>query len=727
MATNATDEGTQSVQLPVHWQLHWIAPSIRADAAEHAGPADDASKTVLSLELGPIAEFGDSLSVIFQKHGFEPWGLPGAPTGDVLIKIASFPPLDAVWTLYMMIRRASGKAAPPAWEAMCRYSADVRQGLWPDRTPPERAVQSVYLALAQENLLGDEPNREGFIEEALALCAYIERRLEGKARLLDDDLFAEAPAFERYVSLLSADRDLYKEDRARGRSFWAEIPAEHSPTKTARRLPLLVLPLPVARQFKLWARRDPDAPNGSGYPLLLTQLPDNSIILSADPGQRAQVGFLAGGLSKLEARAREKQGREPEAWYDGRNHKHTLCAGPIGGSALSLDEVVGYLKQELRLSPAGKASGKPAGKWIGAAAIAIGMAAAGGIFYSMRSTAPKAPAEMAQAAPGGQNNKNVDQSDEVNTGAKGAKGEPLEKDEVISLLISDEGPKTMRHFALIAGVCGYEGAQQLNSPCRDARAMRDLLIHEYGYAKEDILFLVDKPEAGERADGVPTAETMKAKVERFRNQFDKIENSTFLFYYSGHGGYIQGAQLDFGVLEPSGFFTTLKDLPYEHRGWEMQRLVDDIKKGVPSKHIMVILDACYAGWAGAKGDDEFDERVRSLWKERAEVVLSAGTKGQRAWEDEAEQKAWVWDGHSAMTAFILEGLHVNSEGFAGADRNKDGIVTDEELAGYVRERVPSSVKQLKKATQTPMMFRLDHAYSKSGQFLFVPQRKVRLP
>jgi hypothetical protein len=152
----------------------------------------------------------------------------------------------------------------------------------------------------------------------------------------------------------------------------------------------------------------------------------------------------------------------------------------------------------------------------------------------------------------------------------------------------------------------------------------------------------------------------------------------------------------------------------------MQRLIDDIKKGVPSRHIMLILDACYSGWAGSKGDDDLDERVRSLWKERAEVVLSAGSKGQRAWEDEVEEKAWVWGGHSVMTAFVLEGLKRTSEGFAGADKNKDGIVTDEELAAFVKERVPASVKQLKKATQAPAMFRLDQGYVKSGQFLFVP-------
>jgi hypothetical protein len=307
---------------------------------------------------------------------------------------------------------------------------------------------------------------------------------------------------------------------------------------------------------------------------------------------------------------------------------------------------------------------------------------------------------------------------------RGAKGEPLQKEEVINLINSDTGPRAMKHFALIAGVCSYEGEQKLSSPCRDAKAVRDLLIQDYGYKREDIIFLVDKPDSGDHADGAPTAETMKSKIEKFRGKFGDADNSTFLFYYSGHGGYIKGAQADFGVLQPTGFFTTLKDQPFQHRGWDMQRLIDDIKKGVPSKHIMLILDACYSGWAGAKGDDDLDERVRTLWKERAEVVLSAGSKGQRAWEDEPEEGAWVWGGHSAMTAFVLEGLRRGSDGFAAADKSHDGIVTDEELGAFVRERVPASVQRFKKATQTPNMFRLDQGYVKSGQFLFVPVAKT---
>jgi hypothetical protein len=706
--------------------LRWLSKGERArrPAGAPAGEAGGSgAPETLELELAVVADHGDSVSTVLWRHGLKPWGRSTFPLGEVEIALPSLPTLDEVWALAMLARRERGEDLPAAWEAMCRYASDVRQGLFPDRVPPEHAIQSIYIAMAQETLLGAKPDRDRFIEEALALCDHIGQRLIEGARLLDDDLLGTAPAVQRYISLLSADRDLYREDLGRGRKFWAEIPPAHSPTRTARRLPLLVLEQPVARQFKLWARRDAGAPGGSGYPLLLTKLLNDAVVLSADPGQRAAVGWLAPGLTELERAARGASGASADsaAWYDGRNHNGTLCAAPLDGTKLSLEAILKHLKGTLRLRPIGSGAARRAAIIAGSAVAGVLLAGAVLALSGVGRDRQNGPiAQATQARPEGE-----DPSEQAS--ARGAKGEPLAKDEVISLLGSDTGPRAMKHFALIAGVCSYEGDQKLHSPCRDARAMRDLLISDYGYKRDDILFLVDKVEGDGRADGAPTAETMKSRVERWRAKFGDDDNSTFLFYYSGHGGYIKGAQADFGVLQPSGFFTTLKDQPYQHRGWDMQRLVDDIKKGVPSRHIMLILDACYSGWAGAKGDDDLDERVRALWKERAEVVLSAGSKGQRAWEDEVDEKEWVWGGHSVMTAFVLEGLRRDKEGFPGADKNRDSVVTDEELAAFVKERVPASVKQLKKAIQTPAMFRLDQGYVKSGQFLFVPEKAPGTP
>ncbi len=277
----------------------------------------------------------------------------------------------------------------------------------------------------------------------------------------------------------------------------------------------------------------------------------------------------------------------------------------------------------------------------------------------------------------------------------------------------------MTSYALVAGVCGYTGDRALNSPCRDAREVRHLLVGRLGYAPENVLYLIDKPDPDEKTDGPPTAANLRLQIEKFRTRFSAREQSSFFFFYSGHGGYEKGARKDYGVLQPSGYFEN-PDLPMSDRGWDMQELLDGIRKGVPCMHVMVVLDACYSGWAvGAKGEATLTEAMHSLWKERAEVVITAGTKGQRAWEDEAEAGAWQWGGHSALTAFLLEGL--GASGRPKADTNADKVVTDEELARYLRAHVPGAVRQLKKSEQTPQFFRFDEALPRSGQFLFLPK------
>ncbi len=657
----------------------------------------------------------DSLSLLVFR-GTGPFAnLVLAETTTIALRV--FPALDEIWALFLLAEKRRGRDFPAAWEAACRYAGDVRQGLWPDRVAPEHAVQAVYLAIAQQHLLNDPPKRDDFLSEVLAFCRVVADELERGARLYDDDLVKGKAQLERYVALLAQDKLLYQEDLGRAQRFFAELSGDMTPAGVKRTLPLLAITRPIATQFKMWARMDATAPEGRGYPLLLIAQDKTMIVLSADPASRAKVGKLAPSLS---AREKEKRGGQELPWYDGKDHGGTLVAAPREGTQLSLDEVVDVLKKELRLRPISTGGGR--GKTVG---IAVGAMAALAVAGLVGTNLPKKDAQnVVQNVQVTAESVDEGEGPQAANGDKprGSKGDPLSPAEVINLIDRNDGPRSIIPHALIAGVCGYEGEHRLHAPCRDARAMRDLLIQKYGYKRENIIYLVDKPEAGDSSDGNPTAEGLKLAVEKFRTKFGDKDESSFLFYYSGHGGYIKGARQDYGVLQPAEFFDKRADLPNSHKGWDMQELLGDIRKGVPSRHVMLLLDCCYSGWAvGAKGDDELEAHVGSLWKERAEVVLTAASKGQRAWEDDPEQRAWAWGGHSVMTSFILEGLAVGSSGTANADANTDHVVTDEELAKFVKERVPESVRAQKNTKQTPTLFRFDASLPKSGRFLFVPR------
>jgi hypothetical protein len=595
---------------------------------------------------------------------------------NVSASLPEFPTLDDTWLWFLVSRAKAGQSLPPSLEAMCLYAEDVRQGRWPDRVPSEFAVQSVYLALAQEHLVGG--SRERFESEADTFCELIVGHLEKGGSLIDDVFLKSAPAMQRYVSQLKEDHRLFAEDLRRARKLEVSLPPQASPSGSWRSMRLLVLDRPTATQFKLWARRDSDCA------LLLVRQKDGMIVLSADPTRKVKLGWLAAPLS-------EKEGKP---WYDGARHEGTLIASPREGSSLGIDGVLDVLAKHARV-----VRRRPA------AAIAAVLGSGLLVCIYVFAKAPDTSAETMRAIVG-------------ETPVAGAKGDPIPAAKVVDLLAADDGPRSYEGYALVAGVCGYTGEHALKAPCRDARAVRDLLVSKLGYRRENILFFVDQPEPGEATDGVPTAANMKLAIEKFRERTNADDTSSFLFYYSGHGGYEKGARKDYGVLQPSGYFEH-EDQPMSVRGWDMQELLDDLRKGVPSKHVMVVLDACYSGWAvGAKGDERLAGELKSLWAERAEVVLTAGTKGQRAWEDEAEPPAWQWSGHSAMTAFLLEGL--GASGKAQADANGDQVVTDEELAKYLKARVPAAVRELKRAEQQPQFFRFDEQLPKSGQFLFLP-------
>lgn len=696
-------ESSGQTTLPSGFTITWAADGKRPDGAS------------VWLDRS-VAPGHDSLSLLV-FHASGPFADLTLPAESTTIALRSFPALDEIWALYLLAHKQRGQDVPAAWEAMCRYAGDVRQGLWPDRVAPEHAVQAVYLALAQHHLLNDPPKRDEFISEALALCCIVGDKLAKGARLYDDDLVKGEARLERYVALLAQDRLLYQEDLGRAKRFIAELGGDMTPAGVTRSLPLLAITRPISTQFKLWARTDSAAPGGRGYPLLLIAHDQKMIVLSADPASRAKIGGLAKALSDRE---KQKRSGHELPWYDGKDHGGTLVAAPREGTLLSIDEVIECLSKDLRLRPIRQGGSR--GKTIAIAAAAAAVLA-GAVFLGL-SLQKATPTKVASTVQTSTELAEVDEGEGPASGDKprGSKGDPLSPAEVINLIEKTDGPRSIVPYALIAGVCGYEGDHKLHAPCRDARAMRDLLIQKYGYKRENIVYLVDKPEPGDTSDGNPTAEQLKLAVEKFRSKFGDKDDSSFLFYYSGHGGYIKGARQDYGVLQPSEFFDKRADLPNSHKGWDMQDLLGDIRKGVPSKHVMLLLDCCYSGWAvGAKGDDELEAHVGSLWKERAEVVLTAASKGQRAWEDDPEERAWAWGGHSVMTAFILEALTLGAEGTAAADANTDHVVTDEELAKFIKERVPASVKAQKNTKQTPTLFRFDASLPKRGQFLFIPR------
>ncbi len=696
------DADRQGTRLPESLPPHWRIELVPTDE-----PAPDGA-LVIDAARGPASADGvDAAALLYGERGLAPWGRSSFPIGEATIVLDRYPTLDEVWTLWVWAHAEGGGQADARWDPVGRYVADVRLGYLTDRVPPASSVQAIHQSIVLQTLVRERPDIEAFLESALGLCRTVAGRLTDGASLLDDDLVAGEPALERFRQNLLADERLYREDRARGRVFEARVPASHHAGAPTRELALLVLHQPAAAQFKLWARRDAEAPGGDGFPLLLVELDPGNVVLSADPTSQARVGFLAAPLTDAERRARgsapgsgSDAGADHEsAWYDGERHEGTLVAAPHGGTKLSLDDVVAAIGPPLSLRRAGPARLRAAPAVAGGIAVAaIGIAAVAG--WAFRSVGPASDPGLPTGP----------------ADVRGSKGDPLAKERVITLLgDEDEGPRTFERYALLVGVADYPGDRALHSPWQDARRLRDLLVDDYGYRTENVEVFLDEPATAE--SDLPTAERIKKAVEDLGDRIGDVRRSSFLFYYSGHGGYVKGARRDFGTLQPHAFDTS-ESQPLSHRGWDMQRILVDITKSIESNHLLLLLDCCYGGWAGAKGPGELSPEVTEYWDETARAIMTAGTRGQQAWEDDPHQP--VWDGHSAFTRFVIEGLTVEPGGLAIADENEDRVVTDEELHAFVRARVPGAVLDAKSARQEPQLVRVENELPRSGKFLFIP-------
>lgn len=160
-------------------------------------------------------------------------------------------------------------------------------------------------------------------------------------------------------------------------------------------------------------------------------------------------------------------------------------------------------------------------------------------------------------------------------------------------------------------------------------------------------------------------------------------NDVRLLYLSCHGIVSRSDKLHFAIRQTNPdrpAYTTIS-----------AAFIHDVMDECRARSIVVILDCCYSGLflPGAKSDESarFEEALAG----HGRVVITAGTRSQRAWEGQhldAETPA-----PSLFTGMLIEGMSSGA-----ADLNGDGIVTLQELYRYACQRLHQEG-----AAQTPRM------------------------
>ena len=247
-------------------------------------------------------------------------------------------------------------------------------------------------------------------------------------------------------------------------------------------------------------------------------------------------------------------------------------------------------------------------------------------------------------------------------------------------------------WALIIGINEYQHVDPLSFAVDDAVAVNNILIEKYGFNEENVLLITDE----------------EATKNNIMNGFQKIllgakEKDRIVVFYAGHGDtYPLPNGGDMGYLIPVDGEAT-KDRIFL-TSISMSTL-EELASMSAAKHILYLVDACYGGLTlntRGLGQEQTPEYLRKMTKEKGRQVITAGGK------DEVVMEKAEW-GHSAFTKSLLQGLENEL-----ADANNDGIISGEELGGFIRSGVNIDTE----GQHTPQKGRMG---SDLGEFVFISQ------
>lgn len=246
-------------------------------------------------------------------------------------------------------------------------------------------------------------------------------------------------------------------------------------------------------------------------------------------------------------------------------------------------------------------------------------------------------------------------------------------------------------WALVIGINDYDAVQDLNYAVEDALAIKNMLINQYGFNRNNVRYLIDK-------------EATHSNIRKELNNLLKNagENDRVVFYFAGHG---ETAELgidegDIGFLMPSDAIS--EDLYFTAIDMEELKRISKFSK---AKHMLFLVDACYGGLAAVNTrslSTNAPNYIDKITKENSRQVITAGGKDEKVLEKDE------WE-HSAFTKNLLSGLKDKK-----ADQNQDGYITGSEIGIYLQEKVSFDTENY----QTPQSRRLT---THEGEIIFLSE------
>ena len=265
-----------------------------------------------------------------------------------------------------------------------------------------------------------------------------------------------------------------------------------------------------------------------------------------------------------------------------------------------------------------------------------------------------------------------------------------------------------RSFAVIIGVNQYKnGIPPLETAVNDARELAKILAEEYEYK---VLQLLDADATKSKLNDLLTAFGQQ-QLPLADGLIEVLESDRLLFYFAGHGIALSGLDNADG---PVGYLVPQDARRDDSNSWvAMQRLHDALIQ-LPCRHLLIILDCCFAGafrWAGlqreaVRSHKMYQERYQRFISGCAQQVITSAADDEKAADSLLNfgQRGNI-QGHSPFAELLFKAL------LGEADFTKDGVITATEIYLYIYSELGKTT-----AKQTPGSCQLKR--HDKGEYIF---------
>jgi hypothetical protein len=232
-------------------------------------------------------------------------------------------------------------------------------------------------------------------------------------------------------------------------------------------------------------------------------------------------------------------------------------------------------------------------------------------------------------------------------------------------------------WAVVIGINEYRNVQSLRYAISDAEGFKEYLSEYIGVPSDDIFFLTN-----EDATKAEIQSLLGTKIRRLAGKDD-----TVIIFYAGHGA------VETDPVDPDGDGFEKYLLPYDANLQDLystsiaMKEIRTIFQRIRADRLIFLADTCYSGATGGRTmlayksratlSEKFFERIS---KGKGRVIISACSANEVSKEDDRLQ-------HGIFSFYLLKGLK------GEADYDADGIITVNELFGFLSRKVPAASGQ----------------------------------